>query len=75
MRRALLWLDPYESNLPNVFQEYMDATRGLPIGSERLEWDRNSLREKDVELVKVDQRFQPRIMEACWNLIDRFSKP
>jgi hypothetical protein len=73
MHRALSWLSPYERDLPGVFKEYMDATLGLPIGSERLEWNRNALREKDVVLEQVNQRFQSRVIHACWVLIDRFS--
>lgn len=75
MQRALSWLSPFEAELPTVFDEYLRATRGLLIGSERLEWDRDAVKEKDIQLVKIDQQFQPRLMEACWGLIDRFSKP
>jgi hypothetical protein len=46
MYRALSWLSPYEANLPSVFKEYLDETQALPIGSERLQWDRKSLLRK-----------------------------
>jgi hypothetical protein len=45
----------------------------LPIGAERLEWDRNTLREKDIALEDINQRFRDRIFGTCWTLIDRFA--
>jgi hypothetical protein len=50
----------------------LDETQALPIGSERLQWDRKSLLEKDIVLEQINQRFRSRVMEACWILIDRF---
>lgn len=37
MSRALLWLKPYETDLPSVFDDYLEETIGLPIGSEHAE--------------------------------------
>jgi hypothetical protein len=75
LNRALLWLSPYEGNLPTIIDEYMKAVVGLPIGSERLGWQREALREKDIVLESVNQRFRGRILETCWALIDRFGEP
>jgi hypothetical protein len=50
MSRTFSWLAPYETNLPEVFQEYLDKMRDLPIGSERLHWNREILRQKDLEI-------------------------
>ena len=72
--RALSWLAPYETNLPTVTDEYMKAVVGLPIGSERLRWDREALRQKDIVLESVNQNFRSRILETCWVLIDRFGE-
>jgi len=44
--RGLTWLAPFETGLPTVFEEYLKEVRGLPIGSERLLWDRKALQEK-----------------------------
>jgi hypothetical protein len=71
--RALIWLKPYEANLPTIFNDYLAETVGLPIGAERLEWDRNTLREKDIALEDINQRFRDRIFGTCWTLIDRFA--
>ena len=73
MRRALLWLAPYETDLPAIFEEYMQEVQGLPIGSERLLWDRKVLREKDAMLETTNQRFRDRVFDTCWTIIDRFA--
>ena len=73
MKRALIWLKPHESNLPSIFDDYLTETLGLPIGSERFEWDRKILREKDIVLENINQRFRDRIFETCWILITRFA--
>jgi hypothetical protein len=73
MGRALIWLKPHETNLPTIFDEYLAETIGLPLGSERLEWDRTTVCEKDMVLESINQRFRDRIFDACWMLIDRFS--
>ena len=74
LNKALSWLAPYETNLPTVTNEYMKAVVGLPIGSERLCWDREALRQKDIVLESVNQNFRSRILETCWVLIDRFGE-
>ncbi len=74
MTRTLFRLAPSETHFPNVFQEYLNAIQGLPIGSERLLWNREILREKDVALEAANQQFRDRIFDACWNIIDRYSE-
>ena len=73
MSRALTWLKSYETNLPTIFDDYLAATVGLPIGSERLEWDRKILHQKDIVLENINQRFRDRIFDTCWTLIGRFA--
>src|SRR5579863_3893530 len=74
LQRALDRLSPYESDLPATFDEYMKAVAGLPLGTERLHWDRASLREKDAIIGSVNRRFHDQIMETCWALMDRFGQ-
>ncbi len=73
MSRALSWLKPHETGLPTVFEEYLGEVQGLPLASERLQWDRAVLQEKDKELEASNQRFRDRIFDTCWALIDRFA--
>jgi hypothetical protein len=75
MTRTLCWLAPHQANLPTIFKEYLDSVRGLPVGSERLYWNRDVLRQKDIEIEKINQQFRDRIFEASWALIDRFAGP
>jgi hypothetical protein len=73
MNRALAWLKPHETHLPTIFNDYLAETVGLPIGSERLEWDRKALHQKDATLESINQRFRDRIFDTCWTLLDRFA--
>jgi len=75
MQRTLSWLSPYETVLPDIFNEYLKEVRQLPIASERLSWDRKALQKTDKLLEAVNQRFRDRIFDACWALIERFSGP
>jgi len=75
MSRALVWLAPYEASLPTVFEDYLKEVRLLPIGSERLVWNRKVLEEKDVALEAANQRFRNQIFDSCWSLIERFAEP
>ena len=53
-----------------VFENYMQRVTGLPIGSERLQWDREALREMDRKLERVNIEDRDRIFEACWAIVD-----
>ena len=53
-----------------AFDDYMQQVTGLPIGSERLQWNRELLREKDSMLERVNIENRDRIFEACWAIID-----
>jgi hypothetical protein len=75
MDRALGWLAPYEKSLPTVFEDYLKEVRSLPCGSERLSWNRDILRVKDIELERANQRFRDPIFDSCWALIERFAEP
>lgn len=56
-----------------MFEAYLKEVSRLPIGSERLNWNRKVLQEKDIALEATNQRFRNRIFDACWTLIDRFA--
>jgi hypothetical protein len=74
MARTLTNLGFFETDLPTVFAEYKKAVQGLPIGSERLHWDRKILQQKDITLEATNQRFRDQIFDACWTMIDRFAE-
>lgn len=75
VNRALRWLAPYETSLPTIFEDYLKEVRMLPIGSERLVWNRKALEEKDVALEAANQKFRNQIFDSCWGLIERFAEP
>ena len=74
MQRTLIWLAPHEADLPTVFDEYLNAVRNLPISSERLLWNREVVKQKDVALEETNRRFRDQIFDACWTIIDRFGE-
>jgi hypothetical protein len=74
MSRRLAWLAPYETRLPTIFAEHMNQVRGLPIGSERLLWNRKAIEEKDIELEATNHQFRNEIFDTCWTIIDRFGE-
>jgi hypothetical protein len=71
MQRILFWLQPLEQiDLP-VFDEFLAATRDLPVGTERLHWSRDALRERDVELERIIRQFRDRVFDACYDINNR----
>jgi hypothetical protein len=71
----LRWLQPFEPLDFPVFSEYADATCDLPTGSERLHWDREALRQKDLRLETINRQFRDRVFDACYEILDRFATP
>src|ERR1700759_3862637 len=53
-----------------VFDDYLKAVRELPIGSERLKWNREALREMDRKLEAANKKYRDDIFEACYQIID-----
>ncbi len=74
MRKILFWLKPHCALSYPVFDEYLEATRELPIGSERLHWNKEALKERDIELETINQRFRDAIVTACHDIIERHAK-
>jgi hypothetical protein len=57
-----------------VFDEYLQTLKELPIGSERLMWNRDALRKTDKKLEAESRRFRDSIFEACYEIIDLYGK-
>ena len=75
MSKILYWLKPFEKLDFPVFDEYSEATQALPTGSERLQWSREALRDKDLLLESINQEFRDRVFEACYDILDKFDTP
>jgi len=54
----------------SAFEDYMNQVTGLPIGSERLQWKRDVLQEKDRILERINIEHRDQLFFACWALID-----
>lgn len=76
LNRILFWLRPHWSSPEYpVFGQYLEATRDLPISSERLHWNREALHEHDKRLEAINQQFRDLIFDACYDIIQRYATP
>ena len=54
-----------------VFGEYLGAIHEFPTGTERLHWNRDALRERDVHLEAINRQFRDRLFDACYDILER----
>jgi hypothetical protein len=73
MDRLLCWfeIEGEKLNFP-VFGEYHENVREIPIASERLECSRAALRRYDERLVPINLEYRERILDACFDIIERY---
>lgn len=64
---------PGEIDELTVVIRYIDAIRHLPIGTERLHWERAALRQLDVQLEAINGQYRDAVFAACFDIIDRYS--
>ena len=77
MCNILLWLEPYErvkAAKIDVFAKYDDETRLIPTGAARLHCSREAFKKYDDALEKVNQKLRARILEACFEIIDKYGE-
>jgi hypothetical protein len=70
-----MWLQPDVIPQLSCVREYLEAVRSLPLGSERLAWDRAALRVHDRALEAENQRYRDAVFEACYQIIDQYDPP
>ncbi len=75
MSRILFSLHAFDDIRFPVFEEFCAATRSLPVGTERLHWSRDALRDRDVELERIIRHFRDRVFDACYDILDRYATP
>ena len=73
LNKVLFWLRPHKNLDYPIFEEYLAATRDLPISSERLHWNRESLREHDKRIEAINQKFRNRVFNACYDIIQQYA--
>jgi hypothetical protein len=75
MDRLLYWLGNEGEMLEfPVFRQYLDKVRELPTGSERLGCSRAALRHYDERLVPTNLEYRERIIDACFDIVERYDK-
>ena len=53
----------------SVFREFEKKIDGCPVGSERLLWDKETLKKQDIIVDKVIRIYRDRIIDKCFELI------
>lgn len=53
----------------SVFQEFEKKIDGCPVGSERLLWDKESLKKQDIIVDKVIRIYRDKIIDKCFEII------
>jgi hypothetical protein len=53
----------------SVFTEFERKIDGCPVGSERLLWQREELKKKDIIVDKVIRIYRDKIIDKCYELI------
>ena len=53
----------------SVFQEFEKKINGCPVGSERLLWERDALKKKDLIVDKVIRIYRDKIIDKCFELL------
>jgi hypothetical protein len=74
LARISSWLKPFEDAELQVVEKYLEVVRRLPIGTERLTWDRTALRREDVKLEAANHEFRDSVFEVCYHILDRFAE-
>lgn len=72
VNKALLWLSLQDDLRYQVFWRFIAATRGLPLGNERLLWAHEALLDCDAKLATIEADFRPKVLRACINIIDAY---
>lgn len=67
--KLLYWLGLEGSEHGQVFKQFIDVTRDIPIGNDRLHWVPEALLEQDAKLMKFEAKFRPAILSACVAII------
>jgi len=77
MSKLIYWI---ESDHPvngidfKVINELNFKLSKYPIGTERLYWDKNSLREQDVEIDKIVNKYRNQFIDKCYEIIHNLDK-
>lgn len=77
MSKIKYWLGETESPLNidlTIFDKFEDEANGLPIGSERLLWEKEALKAQDVILDKIIAKYRDKVINKCFHIIEVLGK-
>lgn len=55
-----------------VFTEYVSQFDGTPVGTERLMWDKDALKEQDKHLDKLTAKYKDEVLDKCFEIIKTY---
>ncbi|TFF34942.1 hypothetical protein [Mucilaginibacter psychrotolerans] len=76
MKTIIYWIGqiaPIDNIDLDVFQEYMAQTANLPIGTERLTYNPEFLKQQDTQLDYLTTRYKDEIIDKCFEIIKNLS--
>ena len=76
MLKILRWLEVYERphiRGIDVFEKYEERTRLIPSGTARLHCSDEAFKRYDKALQEVNTRLRAKILEVCFQIIDKYS--
>lgn len=53
-----------------LFEEYVQQFNGCPIGTERLLWEKEALKEQDVHLDQITRMHKNKIIDKCFEILN-----
>ena len=72
MNKILIWLAAFEKLDYPIFNDYLKDTTELPISTERLQWNRESLRKYDERLLQINLRYREKVIDTCFEIIEKY---
>ena len=53
-----------------IFDKFENEVNGLPIGSERLLWEKEALKKQDIVLENIIAKYREEIIDKCFQIIE-----
>jgi hypothetical protein len=72
INKIIHWLSLQDDLRYQVFEQFLAATIGLPMGNERLLWAHAALLERDAKLAAIEAHFRPKVLSTCIDIIDTY---
>jgi hypothetical protein len=75
MLKILFWIDniePLNRVDLSVFKDYYTKIQGLPLGTERLSYNKDFLQSEDSKLNPITANYRNKIIEKCFEIIEKY---